>query len=409
MADSFISSHTTAPLPATSPKPLQRELLESARQLSAEASQFAYEWQGAWPDQAAAGDLDACVEAMRMGIDRLVAELGRDEGPAETEVAGLIGALLGTTTEPGPFRHIQALTQGDGSGASAEQQKLLSEVEVLRIQFNALRTEWQDYLSVMTALYHASGPHPVLQSPRPAAEEGEFVPVDGSGAPPVFAPLSPVGGATPRRQTTDAFLLVPKRRRWRMSEHTRRELRETLTICATLGGVLLVLMSLGYLAVTHLPQEQKPFAATPAPTRTSPPASSAPNPTWTSQPFPTATLSMPPTATLAPQPTATMPASTGLAQLTVNPPVLLVPCPGAGAGTLQLVNTSTQLLHWTARTSSLSGGNPGIALDVAQGSLEADGVAFINVTALAEGAQGSITIVYNSAASPATVTYTVSC
>lgn len=363
MADSSISSQMTAPRPSTSPRLLQRELLESARQLSAEASQFAYEWQGAWPDQEAASHLDTCVEDMRIVIDRLVAEFGRAEGPAETEVAGLIGALLGTTTEPGPFRRMQTLTQGDASDVSPEQQKLLSEVEVLRIQLNALRAQWQDYLSLLTT----------------------------------------------RRRDTDAFFVVPKRRRRWMSEYTRSELRETLTICATLVGVLLVLMSLGYLAVTHLPGERNQPASPPAPTIITPPAPSASNPTSTPQPAPTSTPFAPPTATLAPQPTAPPPASPGLAQLTVNPPVLLVPCPGAGAGTLQLVNTSTQLLRWTARVSSLAGGNPGIALDVAQGSLEADGVAFINVTALTPGAQGTITITYNSAASPASVTYSVSC
>ncbi len=367
MADSFISSHMTPPLPVSSPKPLQRELLESARQFSAEASQFAYEWQGAWPDQEVACHLDECVEAIRMVIDRLVAEFGRVEGPAETEVAGLIGALLGTTAEPGPFRRMQALTRGDESGGSPEQQKLLDEVEVLRIQLNALRAQWQDYLSLLTA----------------------------------------------RRRDTDAFSVVPKRRRWRMSEYTRRQLRETLTICATLGGVLLVLMSLGYLAVTHLPGAQNPPAVTPAPTIITPPVLSASNPTSTPQPVPTApstsTPFVPPTATLAPQPTVPPPAVPGLAQLTVNPPILLVPCPGVGAGTLQLVNTSTQPLRWTAYASSLSGGNPGIALDVAQGSLEADGVAFINVTALTQSAQGTITIASSGAASPVSVAYTVSC
>jgi hypothetical protein len=456
MADSFITSQMPPPLPVTSPKLLQRALLESARQLSAETAQFAYEWQGAWPDPTVADALEECVEAMRVVIDRLVVEFGRAEGPLETEAAGLIGALLGTTTEPGPLRRMQALARCDETSASPEQHKLLGEVEVLRLQFTVLRTEWQDYLSLLTALHRVSGPQPLLRSLQPAAaadglsallpalphpeavpEEApltlplqeEMVPVDGgarllafllvslSTATPPGATgwgaagllVSPPGGLV-TRQPTEAFSVAPmRRRRLRMSEHVRRGLRETFTICATLGAVLLVIISVAYLAVTHLPDEQNAPAATPAQTITAPLATAPPNPTSPPQPLPTRTPFVPPTSTPTTQPTATMPATPGLAQLAVNPPVLLVPCPGGGAGTLQLVNTGVQPLNWQASVSSLSGGNPGIALDVAQGHLEADGVAFINVTALARGAQGAITLGYTGAANPAMVTYSVSC
>ncbi len=367
-------SQLTMPPPAASPQRLQRELLESARQLSAEAAQFAQEWQGHWPDPALAADLDACVEAIRVLLDRLVAGLGRPEGPAETEVAGLIGALLGTPTEPGPLRLLQALTHYNQASASLEAQKLLSEVDVLRIQLNALRTQWQDYLSLLTQLHRASGPQPVL--------------------PP---------------QTTDAFVVKPRRRRWGLSAPARRGLWETFTTFATLAGVLLVMVGIAYLAVTHQPPAEQSLATTPAPAITAPPAASAPASTDTPQLAPTDTPPAPPTSTTAPQQTATAPVASGQAQLTLNPAVLLVPCPGGGAGTLQLVNTGMQPLNWTARASSRSGGGPGVTLDVAQGQLEPQGSAFINVTALTQGAQGTISISYTGATSPTTVTYSVSC
>lgn len=363
----------TRPVPATSPQQLQRELLESARQLSVEAAQFAREWQGHWPDPALAAALDACVEAMRVLLDRLVAGLGRPEGPAETEVAGLIGALLGTTTKPGPLRVLQALTHYDEAPASLEAQKLLSEVDVLRIQLNALRTQWQDYLSLLTQVHRASGPQSVL--------------------PP---------------QTTDAFVVRPLRRRWGLSAPARRGLRETFTTFATLAGVLLVIVAIAYLAVTHQPPAAQSLATTPAPAITAPSAASAPTDTDTPQFAPTDTPAAP-TSTTAPQQTATSPAASGQAQLTVNPTVLLVPCPGGGAGTLQLVNTGMQSLNWTARVGSRSGGGPGVTLDVAQGQLEPQGSAFINVSALTQGAQGTISISYTGATSPTTVTYSVSC
>jgi hypothetical protein len=93
--------------------------------------------------------------------------------------------------------------------------------------------------------------------------------------------------------------------------------------------------------------------------------------------------------------------------LAINPAVLLVPCPGAGAGTLQLVNTGAAPLDWRASVSSLAGGSAGVALDVAQGHLEVSAVALITVTALVVGAQGVIHISYSGAT--AAVAYSVSC
>jgi hypothetical protein len=405
-------SQLTMPLPAASPQQLQRELLESARQLSAEAAQFAGEWQGAWPNPTTAGDLTACVEAMRIVIDRLVAEFGRPGGPAETEVAGLIGDLLGTTTEPGPLRVMQALTHSAATSASLEEQKLLGEVDVLRIQFNVLRTQWQDYLSMLTAVHRASGPQPVLRPLQPAVRESIPPPAlplalpdlgeDAALFPP---PTASPGGEGIHQQPTDAFSLHPKRRRFWISGQAWRGLGETFITFATLGGVLLVIIGIAYLAVSHQPQVQTPATAAQPPALTAPPATL--NPTNTSPPAPTDTPLAPPTSTTPPEPT--VPAAPGQAQLTVNPTVLLVPCPGSGAGTLQLVNTGTQPLNWRASVSSASGGKSGIVLDVAQGHLEAQGITFINVTALAQGAQGTISISYTGAASAATVTYSVSC
>jgi hypothetical protein len=437
MAD---TSQMTAPLPAASPQPLQtlqRALLESARQLSAEASRFARQWQGIWPDQAAADDLDACVEALRMLIDRLVAEFGRAEGPGETEAAGLIGALLGTTTEPGPLTLLQALTQCDDTAASLDEQQLLGEVDVLRIQLNALRARWQEYLSLITTLHYASGTTPALP---PLAEDAP--PLPPMTAPPndewalAAAPLPPnprlapesrdaaredIGslmltpaGRLTRHRRTDAFFatddfVAPVRPPVERREGLGRGLRGTLITFATLGAVLAVLIGIAYLAVTHLPTEQQAPAATPAQSLNAPPADTpASNPTNTPQPPPTAPP-VPPTNTPAPPPTAPPQGVPGAAALAVNPTILLVPCAGAGAATLQLVNTGAQPLNWRASAQGAAGGKAGIALDVAQGHLEVNGVALINVTALARGAEGTISISYSGATSPTTVAYSVSC
>ncbi|HEU5199040.1 MAG TPA: hypothetical protein VFU32_05355, partial [Ktedonobacterales bacterium] len=190
-----------------------------------------------------------------------------------------------------------------------------------------------------------------------------------------------------------------------IGESVRQGMSSTLRVMVTLGVALMLIVFLAYEVVSHLPFSDNQASRPPV-------ASTQMLATATTVPQ-TATLPLP-TATTAPQPTATSPLTSptaspaaGSTQLSANPQVLLVPCPGSGAATLQLVDTGSQQLDWTATPSGA-----GILLDGAaseSGHLNPGEVALVSITSQVQNAQGTITVTGTGGFNPITVPYTVSC
>jgi hypothetical protein len=165
---------------------------------------------------------------------------------------------------------------------------------------------------------------------------------------------------------------------------------------------LVVVAFLAYGVISRLPKSEHRGAPVPVTTSTSFPT---PKATTTSQPISTSTATPAATITAQPSPPA------GAGQLSVNPLVLVLPCPGSGAASLQLANTGATLLDWQATVAGAAGGDAGILLDGAaseNGQLKPGEVTQISVTALAATAQGTITLTA-AGANPVTVSYSVTC
>jgi hypothetical protein len=408
MPDEPLARAETPVGPLQEKQALERALLDSAVLFAGDVTRFSREWQVRWSDPAMTLELAEISAALQLALDGLVNEFRRPDGPSQPLVAGFLGMLLGTPDAPGPLARLQALTDGDTAAMSLDDQRLLSETDALSIQLSGFRAQWQDYLTLVTDLERGRIPRapetmppmpPLPPNPAwlrafaapPAGEEPPAGPGRQVGRPP--GPLAgdeaPGPSASPAWQDADL----------------RHGLGGTLKVLLALVAALLAVVFLAYQVAIRLPERaaNQP-ALTPAVASSTPLAPAA-----TPTPQPTNT----PTPTITPQPSATpTPSGAGGTQLSVNPPVLVLPCPGSGAAPLQLVDTGSQPLDWQAAAAGANGAGPGILLDGAaseQGHLNPGEVAQLSVTAQTTDAQGTITITATGAANPITVAYSVSC
>jgi hypothetical protein len=416
-------SHLMAGMPVDTTQErqaLQQALFESASQLVENAHQFTRAWHRRWLDTTFEQQINALSTDLVGYLEGLREEFGRPVGPSPPQVSPLLGALLGTQDMPGPLTRLQMLMGNDPEALSLEAQRLLSEVDALFIQLNGLRAEWQEYLSLLSAPEPPTTRHPTQPfltqdplegEPLPAEEVIELPPLplkqsrrSLSSAVPAMPSL--LEGDAHLRPTpalvTDNLKPPPPTS---VGESVRQGMGGTLRVMLTLGVVLMLIVFLAYEAVSHLPLSDNQASRPPvAPTQMLATATTAPEATNT--PLPTATTAPQPTATSPLASPTTFPAS-GSTQLSANPQVLLVPCPGNGAATLQLVDTGSQPLDWNAAPSTA-----GILLDGAaneSGHLNPGEVALVSVTSQVQNAQGAITITAAGGFSPVTVPYTVSC
>lgn len=406
---------------------LQLALSEGVNRLVSDALRFSRAWQTRWNDPLIVQELSKLSTELLEKLERLRQQFRRPEGPSQPVVSVLLGELLGTSDQPSPLTLLQQLTGDDPAALSLEGQRLLGEVDALFIQAHGLRGQWQDYLSVMM-LPELKVSHPPTQPllpPQANADQSALPPEDDEEAPPPRQARRPPAGTRgmpvppppldeeeglpqpPGGFVTDHLLppLPP-----RSGASARQGAGSTLKVVLTLGVVLIVVVFLAYEAAAHLPSGASRTSSPPGPAATSPPAATAtlaPEPTYTPLPSPTATAIGQPTATATPGTGVTQTPAPGSAALTVNPSVLLVPCPGNGAATLQLVNSGSQPLDWQAAPS-----DSGVLLDGApseRGHLNPSDVTLVSVTAQTQNAQGTITITYTGGASPISVSYSVSC
>lgn len=399
---------------------LQKALLDSADQLDEDAQQCTRAWQRRWSDTAFAQQISALSTELLDYLEGLRQEFGRAGGPLPPQVSQFLGALLGTQDQPGPLTRLQGLTGNDPETLSLEAQRLLSEVDALCIQLNGLRAQWQEYLSLLTAPEPSITRHPTQPFLSETSSRSEQRP------PVEFVELPPLPMKQPRRPLFDSVPAssVESAEDWRLRStpvlvtgnlkpppppsagvSVRQGMGGTLRVVLTLGVVLMLVVFLAYEGVSHLPSSDAQSAHSTALPQVAQTATTAPEPTYTPLPQPTATTAPPPTATPAANPTT--PPASGSTQLSVNPPVLLVPCPGSGAATLQLVDTGSQALDWKATPSGA-----GVLLDGAaseSGHLAPGGVALVSVTAQTQSAQGTITVTSTGDSTPAVVSYMVSC
>ena len=401
---------------------LQQSLFESANQLVEDTQQFTHAWQIRWSDTPFEQQISALSTELLRDLERLCQEFGRASGPLPAQISQFLGGLLGTKDMPGPLTRLQEMTGNDPEALSLEAQRLLSEVDALFIQLNGLRAQWQEYLSLLTGPDPSVTRHPTQpflsdtssqREQRPSVEFVELPPL------PMKQPRRPLFHSVPAAppveseegwQPRPAHGLVTDNLKPPSPSGADLSVRQgisgTLRVMLTLGVVLMLIVFLAYEAVSHLPLSDNQSSHAPVPTQIVATATTAPEPTNTPLPQPTATT--------APQPTATTPAASptaspapGSTQLSVNPPVLLVPCPGSGAATLQLVDTSSQSLDWHAAPSGA-----GILLDGTaseSGHLAPSDVALVSVTSQTQNGRGMITITYTGGSSPIIVTYMVSC
>ena len=400
---------------------LQEALLDSADQLNEDAQQCTHAWRRRWSDTAFERQISALSTELLGYLEGLRQEFGRAGGPVPPQVSQFLGALLGTQDQPGPLTRLQGLTGNDPETLSLEAQRLVSEVDALCIQLNGLRAQWQEYLSLLTApepsiTRHPTQPFlsetPLQREQRPSVDFAELPPL------PMKQPSRPLFHAVPAASSVESaedWLLrsTPALVTGNLKPppppsagvSVRQGMGGTLRVILTLGVALMLVVFLAYEGVSHLPPSDAQSARSTALPQVAQTATTAPEPTYTPLPQPTATTAPPPTAPPAASPTT--PPAAGSTQLSVNPPVLLVPCPGSGAATLQLVDTGSQALDWRARPSGA-----GILLDGAaseSGHLAPGGVALVSVTAQTQSAQGTITITSTGDSAPAVVSYMVSC
>ena len=402
---------------------VQQSLLDNASQLVEDAQELTRAWQARWARTPAEQPISALSAELLEYLEGLLQEFGRTGGPLPPQVSRVLGALLGTQDMPGPLTRFQGLYGSNPEKLSLEAQRLLSEVDALSIQLNGLRAGWQEYLSLLVAPEPPTTRHPTQPFLPEAPLEREQLP------PAIVIELPPLPMKTSRRPVFQTAPAAPPpledEEDWQAppaptlvtdnlkpppptsaGASARQGMGSTLRVMVTLGVALMLIVFLAYEAVSHLPPSNAQSTRLIAATQIAPAATPAQRPTSTATPQPTATTAPQPTATTAPA-TPTAPPVPGSAQLSVNPPVLLVPCPGNGAATLQLVNTGSQPLDWNATPSGseilLDGSASG------SGHLIPSDVALISVTSLAQSAQGTITISFTGGSSPISVTYTVSC
>lgn len=393
---------------------LQQSLLESARLFARDVLRFSHDWQIRWNDPAMTLELAEIGESLLVPLAGLEQEFSRPEGPSEPQAAGFLGMLLGTPGAPGPLTRLKTLTGDDPAEMSLADQRLLSETDTLYIQLNGFRAQWQDYLSLVTALERA-GVHerarPLLPPLPPnrktfrAAGAATFARRPAAGRQEAGMREFPSLGGAPQAPVQTA---PPARQGGGLRRGLGGLLKGLLPFLA-----LVVIVFLAYQVASRLPRAEgqaTPIPAATAPAHPAPTATATLPPTATSVTTPTATAAAQPSPTAAPRPTPTTPA--GGAQLSVNPPVLALPCPGTGGATLQLVNSGAIPFDWQATPASAVGGDAGILLDGAsseRGHLSPGAVTQISVTAQTATAQGTITITYTGGANPVTVSYSVTC
>ncbi len=387
---------------------MQQTLFESAKLFARDVLRFSHDWQVRWPDPARTQALAEISEALLVPLAGLEHQFSRAEGPAQPQVAGFLGQLLGTPGAPGPLTRLHALVGDDPAKLSLDEQRLLSETDTLFIQLNGLRAQWQEYLSLATTLERASAeqraepglpplpPNPNLRSAigAVAARRAAFASQD-TEANEFSLPRAAPSAASPN----------PAPPAWQ-DDGLRSGLSGMLKALLPFILALLVIAFLAYTVVSRLPtsagQNAPGTAGTAAtlPTPGATPTAPTAEPPASPQPSPTTT----------PQPTLTPPA--GTVQMSVNPPALLLPCPGTGAATLQVANIGTTPFDWQAAASGASGGDAGILLDGAiseQGHLNPGALTQISVTAQTATAQGTITVTAVGAPGPVRVSYRVNC
>ncbi len=401
---------------------VQQALFESASQLVEDAHQLTRAWQRRWLDTTFEQQMNALGIELLGYLEGLREEFGRAGGPLPSQGSPLLGALLGTQDVPGPLARLQMLIGNDPETLSLEAQRLLSEVDALFIQLNGLRAAWQEYLSLLSAPEPLTTRHPT--QPFLSQDPPEDEPLSAE----VIIELPPLPLKSPRRSLPLAVPAAPSLFEKREAlpprpapalvtdnlkpppptsagESVRQGMTGTLRVMVTLGVVLMLIVFLAYEAVSHLPFSDNQASHPPvAPTQMVATVTTAPEPANT--PLPTATTAPQPTAT-SPLANPTAPPASGSTQLSANPQVLLVPCPGDGAATLQLVDTGSQPLDWNAAPSGA-----GILLDGGvseSGHLNPGDVALVSVTSQVQSAQGTITVSYTGGAGSITVPYTVSC
>jgi hypothetical protein len=399
---------------------LQLALSEGVTRLVGDALRFSRAWQTRWNDPLIVQELNRLSTELLENLAKLRQQFRRPEGPSQPAVSLLLGELLGTSDQPSPLMRLQQLTGDDPTALSLEGQRLLGEVDALFIQAHGLRGQWQEYLSVIRQpdLKVSHPPTQPLLPPQTNANQSALPPADDEEAPPARPaprPSAAAAASTPPPpfdeeewpQPPGVFitdhLMPPQPSR---GAGARQGVKSTLKVVLTLGVVLIIVVLLAYEAAAHLPSGASRTSSPPGPAATSLPAATAtlaPEPTYTPLPSPTTQPTAPATPTTGVTPTPA-PGSAGLA---VNPSVLLVPCPGNGAATLQLVNTGSQSLDWQAAPSG-----SGVLLDGApseSGHLNPSDVALVSVTAQAQNAQGTLTITSTGGASPVSVSYSVNC
>ncbi|HEY7349927.1 MAG TPA: hypothetical protein VH599_16535 [Ktedonobacterales bacterium] len=390
---------------------LQQALLVSARLFTRDVLRFSHDWQVRWIDVAVTQELAEISETLLVALAGLESELIRPEGPSQFQVSQLLGALLGMPTNPGPVTRLQGLIKDDPATMSLEDQRLLSEADTLFIQLDGFRAQWQDYLSLATAVDRTGArkrTEPLLP-PLPPNRRGRSG--LGAGAAEQRAPFPSWDAATSEASTPGAFSPPAS---------SPPPAWQNAGLLSGMGGVLkallpfllalVVIVFLSYVVISRLPKTEGQTS----PGRTLATALSTPTATPASQPSPPASATSQPSPQPSPtptlQPTATTPA--GPAQLSVNPPLLALPCPGTGEAPLQLANTGSAPLDWQATAAGASGGDAGILLDGApseQGHLNPGEVAQISVTAQTTTAQGTITITSSGGSGPVTVSFRVNC
>ena len=381
---------------------LHLALSESATRLVSDAQRFFLAWQTRWNDPPIKQELSALSAELLEQLEGLRQEFRRPEGPAQPAVSQLLGGLLGTLDQPGPLTRLQTLAGDDQTALSLHGQQQLSEVDALLIQLHSLRGQWQDYLTVVRQpepQFSRTPTQPLLPPPRRRPAEA---------APAPSLPQDEEEWQPPPGTIITDHLVPPQQQNARAD--ARQGASSTLKVTLTLGAVLLLLVFLAYEAVAHLPTTANQMSSRAGTTTTSPSAPTAtlaPEPTYTPLPSPSPTPVGQPTATATQGTSVTETPAPGSSVLTVNPPVLLVPCPGNGAATLQLVNTGAQPLNWQATPSDSSVLLDGAASE--QGHLNPTDVALVSVTAQTQIAQGTIAITYTGGASPVSVSYMISC
>ncbi len=377
--------------PSQNKPALQQKLLESVMLLRQDVRSLTHEWQARKTHPLQAQQLADIEQELLVPLDALVEELSRPEGPDQARVEAVLNALVGAQGMPAPLTRLQGFTPGDAQALPLDEQRVLSKINLLAIEMNGLRAQWQDYLALQRpeAAASASPPPPAT---KPAQRSSVAQPSPRHAA----DPIEGVEAEEPRSSSSDvpppALPKPVKRRRpggW-------AEMGDLLRALLPILLALLVIAFVAFELLGHLPGMQGQ------------PATAEPH--LTQPPHPAATIQLSPTSAPIASVVASQPP--GAARLSVTPSVLALSCPATGEALLQLTNSGAVALDWVATISSPSGTDPGILLDgepSETGHLNPGEVFEISVTAQARQAQGVINIRYSGASSALQVPYSVDC